>query len=285
MYMKHKLTKTFSYIRSFRHILLVLSLFSVQALFNGLSAQQVVVGNTTEPVEAAVLQLKTQETTNTSSSEVTDNSNITSTEGGLGLPRVKLVDNETLEPFIVGGGNATEKKEHTGLMVYNLYESPVGVVARLRFKKGVYIWDGSKWSQVGSGTGQRFFYMPAFNLPLDRITPSGQEEPPVSLYDVYRWQFSNDAGRTAINATQHPYMSGINPKYVPSTGNTTANVTIPSPENGLLYGPKDLDYVITHYDTDIIEVIEISDIGVLRYKVIDNDPGPESFINVVFVVR
>ena len=280
--MKHKLTKTFSYIRSFRHILLVLSLFSVQALFNGLSAQ-VVVGNTTEPVEAAVLQLKTQDAASSPTS-VGHDDNVTSAigGGGLGLPRVKLVHKEKLLPFIAAP-SATEKLKHAGLMVYNIYKSLSSVTEpNEKFKLGVYVWDGAKWSLVGDGTGQRFFYMPAFNLPLNRETdlsnPNDMET--VNLYDVYAWQFSKN------RSGSHPYMSStLTPLYVANPLNTTSDKTVPSPENDHLYKATDLDYVVIHYDTEIIYVDRIEPDGRMYYHIKKNDPGPESFINIVFVVK
>jgi hypothetical protein len=77
--------------------------------------------------------------------------NVTSTRGGLVLPRVSLVNTATLEPFIAitdaDWSNATTqanlKKNHIGLMVYNLNETSP-------FTKGIYVWTGEKWA-VASG--------------------------------------------------------------------------------------------------------------------------------------
>ncbi|MDR1501395.1 MAG: hypothetical protein LBT43_02935 [Prevotella sp.] len=121
-------------------ITIILSLFVIQSA--GLSAQ-VTIGSGIPPVKAALLDIKTQEA---------DNENITSDSGGIVLPRVKLTNVNTLEPFIkttdpewsIANQDKT-KKIHTGLMVYNLNTSSGG------FKEGVYIWDGTAW-RIGAGS-------------------------------------------------------------------------------------------------------------------------------------
>jgi hypothetical protein len=101
---------------------------------------QVTIGSLTEPAKAALLDLKTKNA---------DNDNVTveaNKGGGLVLPRVKLVDENTLQPFISIDGsdwmNQTNrdnaKKVHTGMMVYNL-ETTKG------FSKGIYTWNGTQW--------------------------------------------------------------------------------------------------------------------------------------------
>jgi hypothetical protein len=101
---------------------------------------QVTIGSLNEPVKAALLDLKTKNA---------DNDNVTveaNKGGGLVLPRVKLVDANTLQPFISIDGsdwmNQTNrdnaKKIHTGMMIYNL-ETTKG------FSKGIYTWNGTQW--------------------------------------------------------------------------------------------------------------------------------------------
>lgn len=63
---------------------------------------------------------------------------------GLGLPRVKLEDLNKLEPAI---NNPTdeEKKAHTGLLVFN-----VNNVDPL--KSGIYVWTGTEWIPIIGGS-------------------------------------------------------------------------------------------------------------------------------------
>jgi hypothetical protein len=99
---------------------------------------QVTVGSLNEPVRAALLDLKTK---NADSENVTVESN---KEGGLVLPRVKLENVNTLQPFIPTnspewkGDLDNTKKVHTGMMVYNL-ETGKG------FSQGIYVWEGTQW--------------------------------------------------------------------------------------------------------------------------------------------
>ncbi|MDH6310874.1 hypothetical protein M2451_003685 [Dysgonomonas sp. PFB1-18] len=107
--------------------LLFLAMVTMQA--------QVTIGSGAEPNKAALLDLKTQEAGTVTN--VTDDSNITSTSGGLLLPRVKLISLTSLEPFIT---NATdeEKLKHAGLVVHNLNETN-------GMQHATYQWDGSQW--------------------------------------------------------------------------------------------------------------------------------------------
>jgi hypothetical protein len=99
---------------------------------------QVTVGSFNEPVKAALLDLKTK---NADTNNVTVENN---GRGGLVLPRVKLVDKTTLEPFISKTSDDWKKKEsemkklHIGMMVYNL-ETGKG------FSPGIYVWEASGW--------------------------------------------------------------------------------------------------------------------------------------------
>lgn len=106
----------------------------------GLSAiAQVTIGSGTPPSKAALLDLKDQEVNAPAS--VTDDANITSETGGLLLPRVKLVNTNTLEPFIDVNDELWVQKEtnkiretHAGLMIYNL-STTAGL------EQGIYVWD------------------------------------------------------------------------------------------------------------------------------------------------
>ncbi|MDR3058706.1 MAG: hypothetical protein LBU84_11275 [Prevotella sp.] len=104
---------------------------------------QVTIGSGNPSSRAALLELKDHDASAPAS--VTDDTNVTSETGGLLLPRVKLIDKNTLQPFIDISDEIWDEKEtnkireiHAGLMVYNL-----SVTAE--FEQGIYVWDGAKW--------------------------------------------------------------------------------------------------------------------------------------------
>lgn len=206
--------------------------------FYNLAYGQVTIGSTDKPDKAKLLHLE-----NT---------------GGLGLPRVQLVDPATLEPFIDSGIlTETLKREHTGLMVYNL--ATIG-----SFEKGVYVWDGNTWIRAGENTessSKRWFYMPPFNLPMKQTGNTTFD-----LYAEYRRQF----------------MQSLNNEYRTSSSNV---ISIPSPELGTLYGERELDYVVVHYDNTVITVNNISEDGMMFYNVLDTDPGALSYMTIIFIIR
>lgn len=57
------------------------------------------------------------------------------------------------------------------------------------------------------------------------------------------------------------------------------------PKMGTMYAKDKLDYVVTYYDTDIITISGIDNDGVMTYTVKDNDPGSNSFMTVVLVIK
>lgn len=218
---------------------------------------QVTVGADVEPAKAALLDIKSQ---------AADASNVTSTKGGLGLPRVQLVSLTTLEPFIPTDDpawsdaiKAATMSSHAGLTVYNLNTAAP-------FTKDVYVWDGAKWGQIGSGVNaERYFYIPSFNIPLRSVSTTITYT--FDLYAEYVRQFTKDSNNTT---------------FVSSNSSLTK---IPSKASGTLYAANELDYVITYYDTNIITDVSVTDAGVLNYKVLSQNTSKDSFMNVVFVVK
>jgi hypothetical protein len=111
------------------------------ALYADNMQAQITIGSAEQPVKGALLDIKEQ---------AADAGNITATTGGLVLPRVKLKDATTLEPFILATDHdwinhaTTRIKElHTGLTVYNL-------TTTAPFRSGMYIWDGRQWTPANS---------------------------------------------------------------------------------------------------------------------------------------
>jgi hypothetical protein len=99
-------------------------------LFPNLDAQ-VNIGTVEVPADGALLQLKTI----AGAAKGGENAN-----KGLLLPRVSLVDYLSLEPAVSNASN-DDKKEHIGLVVYNLTEDA-------HLKKGFAVWNGTKWNSI-----------------------------------------------------------------------------------------------------------------------------------------
>lgn len=121
-------------------VAIVILLISPLTIYSGLKAQ-VTIGTGEPPAKGALLELKDNNP---------DKDNITSKTGGLVLPRVKLENNKTLEPFIKLNDNEWStsqinetKRIHTGLMVYNLNTEN-------NFQQGIYVWDGNQWMLSGA---------------------------------------------------------------------------------------------------------------------------------------
>jgi len=101
---------------------------------------QVTIGMGSAPSKTALLQLKDRDPDDLYAD------NETSRSGGLLLPRTRLVDKSTLEPYVEISDPDYEqyKKESIGLLVYNIATTP-------DLNPGIYHWDGAKWTSI-SGT-------------------------------------------------------------------------------------------------------------------------------------
>ncbi len=120
---------------------MILALLMLVAIAGTKMSAQVTVGSDLSPERAALLDLKSQ---------VPDTDNATTDEGGLLLPRVKLVDRSTLEPFIgttdpdwINDATSQVKKKHTGLVVYNITNDATADLA-----SGFYYWNGVLWIRM-----------------------------------------------------------------------------------------------------------------------------------------
>lgn len=143
---------------------ITLSFFSI-FLFAELSAQ-ITIGMGEAPARAGLLQIKDQEP---------DLANVTSTKGGLILPRVSLVNLQTLEPFVStsDANYEAERGLHVGLIVYNMTNS--GSII-----PGLYFWDGNEWNILKA---------------TDKPTTSGNPQSGAG---------SGDQGRTVVPETEVP---------------------------------------------------------------------------------
>lgn len=153
---------------------------------------QVTIGMSEKPAKTALLQLKDQ---------TSDASNVTSKKGGLLLPRVRLVNLKTLEPFMSPSvaNYAEEKKLSTGLLVYNVNEQPTDNI-----HPGVYCWDGEEW-KISSATAP----VPSNN---DGISRSGAVKINVNQSKFIALSGTQSYGLLMINQ-----QTKIDPQYVTGT--------------------------------------------------------------------
>lgn len=246
----------------YKHICIALLIFLLSTN-NCLS--QVVMGSKNEPLSGAILEIKNKNSTLANGELVSDTKNITSTKGGIILPRVQLKHIKSLEPFIAANDPklAEEKLKHAGMIVYNINESYLTASDPMTvFKQGLYVWDGERWSKM-TREEHKFFHMPSFNL--DTSTAGTFT---VDLYALYAAHFA----RQGALASQYTNPIITNP--------TAKTPTVP------IFRQNELDYYITTYDDSIIEVVSVDNSGKMTYKVDPKPPfNPFSFINIVLVVK
>jgi hypothetical protein len=208
----------------------------------GYANAQVTIGADIEPVKAALLDLKNYSTKPDST---------TSETGGLILPRVKLVDRTTLQPFIAttdpewnGANQAKTRLDHIGLVVYN-------VANDVNFQAGFYLWTGADWKLLEQTSP--YIYLPAFEL---------------------------DWNATTINLYEDVYEENLNPQnqahYVSSSGSVVAFSDYGS-------GPSDFYYVVTDYDPAVIKINSISTAGLMTYEKVGTVLPKDAYINVVMI--
>ncbi len=132
-----------------------------------------------------------------------------------------------------------------------------------------------EWRGIGGQkSNASFFYMPSIVFDTKIETPNGDTWKR-NLYLEYKAQFTN---KTFVP----DYVSGgtlsdvASNTFVKSTGAPNAINTLPN--------ATDLYYYVTDYDKTAIEVLNISEEGILEYKVIGTGTD-YSFINIVFVEK
>lgn len=220
--------------------------------FNAFTRAQLTVGMDKDPALAALLDLKTQEIDAVLSS-VSDDNNVTSTVGGLLLPRIKLISETSLQPFIADADEQT-KLRHAGLTVYNINETG--------FELGVYVWNGNSWEKsatsTSAATSGEVIWLPSFNLAWGIVGTSKT----VNLFDVYK-------------AAYLPASYGGS--YFSSTG---AVVSVPDHSSDKA---SDFNYVVTYYDNTIVTINSINPTtGIMTYTPKVASPA-NSFMNIMLV--
>jgi hypothetical protein len=172
------------------------------------------------------------------------NSSVTDAKGLL-LPRVSVADNSDLAQF----GTAPIPE---GLLVYNTNtSSPSGT-----FPKGLFYWDGTTWE---SASTPLWFYMPS--MPINAEYTDGIQVLEVNLYANFDNQFFPNTP------------SVRNPGYTSNLARELRHL-----------GATDYNYLVTGYDTTVFDIVELTNDGILRYKV--RQPATDAtYLNVVFVLK
>ncbi|SHF16521.1 hypothetical protein [Dysgonomonas macrotermitis] len=99
----------------------------------------------------------------------------------------------------------------------------------------------------------RFFYMPSINIPTPAVGSVGT---PLDLYSEYVKQFNTPLAKSISAPTSIPY-------YTSAT---------------------DLEYYITYYDKNVLDIIDIDNTGKVTYNIIRKSDY-DTYINIVFVVK
>lgn len=164
---------------------------------------------------------------------------------GLLLPRVALTETTKANPL---------SAHVSGMTVYN-----TATVADV--VPGFYYNDGSKWQQMVTTDNKavKFFYMPSIVFDTSVITDPATEKE-VNLYQEYVDQFGmKDKTRTFKNDSA--------PESIPYFLNS-----------------NQLNYYVTDYDSAVFEIVNISDEGIMKYRILSNGT-PTSIMNIVFSVK
>jgi len=125
---------------------------------------------------------------------------------------------------------------------------------------GYYVFNGNQWKFLEEKT--KYFILPAFKLKIDP-TSNIRTGLTFDIYnDVYKKQLTNQGGGTF----------------------TSNNLNLESTLNEI-YEANELDFVITHFDTEVLENISISTNGIMTYDIKSFDLNINSFINLVLVIK
>lgn len=138
-----------------------------------------------------------------------------------------------------------------GMTVYNTALSPQGANVLEYVSPGFYYNTGEKWERLNPGS-PNWFYMPSVVF---------------------------DTSAAATGVSSNLYQMYINQFTTPKIKSTGAPDSVP-----YLPTATDLYYYITDYDTDVFEIVSLTDRGILTYNV-KRTSSDYSLINIVFVIK
>lgn len=195
---------------------------------------QVTIGSGVEPAKGAILDLKEYEADIANGSFKTANK-------GLLMPRVSLMDLNSLEPIIsnTDPNIALEKLNHTGLVVYHTGGNNMDA--------GMQIWDGEQWRRISENGNQAdpsWFYMPGF--PIDVSSADPQE---IELYAEYSKQFGSIPGVPLIEESKLKFVV--------------------------------IGYDVDSFVPSSVEIVTVGGKQVLKYTARPAFIGPKSYLNII----
>jgi hypothetical protein len=110
--------------------------------------------------------------------------------------------------------------------------------------------------KASSTMSQQWFYLPSFNLDI------------------------SSTGKHTIDLYNNVYMKQFGSGFIVSDGATLSTATNGQP----LYTLGQLLFVVTDYDKTVLSGISIAG-GFMTYNVLTTDAGPNSYINIICVVK
>jgi hypothetical protein len=227
---------------------------------------QVTIGTDAAPDPASLLDLKDNK-----------EGEGTSTKGLL-LPRVALK----------GTNDAGMFKDHdaanmiAGMFVYNTVTTTNN--PGYDVTPGTYFNDGTHWVRI-IDTGNRWFYMPSFNLPLEDPDNPDNQDLKFDLYAEYLYQFGGIVTQNDANWWK-PAADPVPNEGIPTTSSPDTNFkTLANSPGVILYQPGELIFYVSAYSQDVITVTGLDENGVLYYHVESPIVPDGSFINVMFRVK
>lgn len=159
----------------------------ILALLMPVMHAQVTIGSDNPPHKGSLLDLKQKE-------QAGENA-----KGGLALPRVELRSATELTV----GGDESKKKEHKGLVVYNVANTG-------DLSEGTYCWDGEKW--------KRMLSVDSYGAKGDLLQNNGDNTTnwaarPIPKYQFHRPSQVSMLDRSRIKTTDYSYENLTNYKY------------------------------------------------------------------------
>lgn len=122
---------------------------------------------------------------------------------------------------------------------------------------GFYYYDAVLKRWMRFTTGEAFFYLPSFNLDVSF--------PGVSTLDIYNEVYVGQFDKS------------VNSLFMSSDPSVTK---VPG-----MYKANELIWVVTAYDHEVLTVNSISAEGVMEYDVLNADPDPSSYINIIAIPK
>ena len=207
------------------------------------AVSQVTIGSAIEPHPAALLDLN-------QGLVIEEFENLS--EGGLLLPRVRLVSLTSFAPLGVEEDGATA----AGMIVYNIADFPEAGLS-----PGLYYFNGERWRRM-MASDANWFFMPT--IVLDMAMTNGTPHT-ADLWEKFQQQFTPITSTGGLMTAS----SGAPLQFLPTIMERAAT---------------DFWFFVTVSDDEVINVIEIDANGVMTYEVLEV-PTDKTFMNIIFVER